>query len=76
MEDEKNNRLKTRAYELWEKQGRPEGKHEEHWQLAEKEFSSEEGFTTSETPHDGAGTGQAPSEPLEQAKRRSRKTII
>jgi hypothetical protein len=29
--------VRRRAYEIYEAQGRPEGRHEEHWRQAEKE---------------------------------------
>lgn len=28
-----------RAYEIWENEGRPDGRHLDHWLKAEKEFS-------------------------------------
>ncbi|WP_271894316.1 DUF2934 domain-containing protein [Candidatus Phyllobacterium onerii] len=46
MEKDKTNHVQKRAYELWEQQGRPDGKHEEHWKQAEQEFSEEEGFAS------------------------------
>ncbi|MFD1746788.1 DUF2934 domain-containing protein [Rhizobium helianthi] len=30
--------IKHRAYELWEAEGRPHGKHDEHWKQATAEF--------------------------------------
>ena len=42
MEDKKKpeeSRIRDRAYQLWEDQGKPEGKHEEHWHQAERELS-------------------------------------
>jgi hypothetical protein len=38
-----NERVRQKAYDLWEKEGRPEGKHEDHWHRATRE-------------HDVAGT--------------------
>jgi hypothetical protein len=35
-------RTRERAYEIWEKAGRPEGKAEEHWRQAEAEIAAEE----------------------------------
>lgn len=32
------NRIRQRAYEIWELSGRPEGRDREHWELAEKEL--------------------------------------
>jgi hypothetical protein len=33
--------IEARAYVLWERAGRPHGRHEEHWIQAEKEILSE-----------------------------------
>jgi hypothetical protein len=37
METDRNELIRQRAYAIWEKDGRPQGKHEEHWQQASKE---------------------------------------
>ncbi len=29
-----DNRIRERAYEIWEQEGRPEGRHAEHWERA------------------------------------------
>jgi hypothetical protein len=34
--------IKNRAYEIWERNGRPEGKEDEFWQLAEQELRNED----------------------------------
>ena len=34
-------RIQERAYEIWEKAGRPEGRAEEHWWQAEAEIAAE-----------------------------------
>ena len=34
-------RVRLRAYLIWERQGRPEGASEDHWHEAEKELSQE-----------------------------------
>jgi hypothetical protein len=39
---ERSQRIRERAYRLWEEQGRPDGVHAEHWQAAEKELEEEE----------------------------------
>ena len=41
MPDEE--RIRRRAHEIWEREGRPEGRHEEHWARARREVESEEG---------------------------------
>ena len=35
--------IRRRAYSLWEKEGRPEGKHRHHWTLAEHELDAQQG---------------------------------
>jgi galactose-1-phosphate uridylyltransferase len=39
----KEERIRRRAYEIWDREGRPDGEHERHWQQAEKELEGEEG---------------------------------
>lgn len=36
--DEREDRIRARAYELWEAAGRPEGRQAEHWEQAEREI--------------------------------------
>jgi hypothetical protein len=33
--------VRQRAYAIWEAEGRPEGRHAEHWQMALSEFERE-----------------------------------
>jgi hypothetical protein len=35
--DDKQDRIRQRAHEIWEKAGRPEGAHQEHWEQATAE---------------------------------------
>jgi Protein of unknown function (DUF2934) len=35
-------RIRDRAYAIWEREGRPEGKDQEHWLRAEAEIAAEE----------------------------------
>jgi hypothetical protein len=39
-----------RAYELWEQNGKPEGREDEFWQLAEQELRNEDKSSPSRTP--------------------------
>jgi hypothetical protein len=32
-------KVRERAYQLWEAEGRPDGRHEEHWYQAERELA-------------------------------------
>ncbi len=41
MPDE--DRIRRRAHGVWEREGRPEGRHEEHWGQARREVEAEEG---------------------------------
>jgi hypothetical protein len=38
--DERTERISLRAYEIWERLGRPEGGHMEHWLEAEREIDA------------------------------------
>jgi hypothetical protein len=44
MADEKDieQRIREKAFELWEMEGRPEGRDKEHWELAKAEIRAEE----------------------------------
>lgn len=46
MQNGRDERVRSRAYELWEKEGRPEGRDKEHWSQAETE--SGDGVPTQE----------------------------
>jgi hypothetical protein len=65
--DEKDQRVRQRAHELWEAEGRPSGRAEAHWQQAEQELQAVQepgsdreaiaeatnyGMETQETPSD------------------------
>lgn len=32
--------IRARAYQIWEEEGRPEGRHDLHWQRAVEQFAS------------------------------------
>jgi hypothetical protein len=44
--------IKNRAYEIWGRNGRPEGKEGEFWQLAEQELRNEDKSSPVRTPDD------------------------
>ncbi len=48
--------VRERAYAIWERMGRPEGAHEQHWSQAEAEFGTE-GTTVVTNPGDEAPAG-------------------
>jgi hypothetical protein len=39
---QKQTRIEQRAYALWQAEGQPDGRHEEHWQRAAREIETEE----------------------------------
>jgi len=41
MHNRPNYHIQTRAYHIWEAEGRPHGHHEKHWHQAEKEIYEE-----------------------------------
>jgi hypothetical protein len=59
-------RIKQRAYELWEADGRPQGQHAEHWARAERELTQAgAGRASAKTANgrapNGAGKANRPS---------------
>jgi hypothetical protein len=40
MADDKHGSIQRRAYEIWEREGRPDGAHERHWREAEREIAA------------------------------------
>ena len=41
MTTEREDRIRQRAHQLWEEQGRPEGRHDEHWSQASSEIGED-----------------------------------
>ena len=42
LETDETERVRQRAHELWEQEGRPEGRQDEHWARACRELQMEE----------------------------------
>jgi hypothetical protein len=42
MDSKKELRIRARAYAIWMEEGRPHGKHEEHWHRAAREIDQED----------------------------------
>jgi hypothetical protein len=42
MQSDRHERISERAYQIWVAEGRPHGRHDEHWQRAEHEIAEEE----------------------------------
>ena len=41
MTPDRDERIRQRAHELWEREGRPHGRHDDHWQQAREEIDAE-----------------------------------
>jgi hypothetical protein len=70
MDRDRDERIRERAHQIWEREGRQEGSHDAHWQRAERELDEEEQEGLDDTPDaplQMAGKGQA-----EVASRRKR----
>lgn len=42
MSDDLNAKVRERAYAIWERENRPEGKHLDHWLSAQSEIEAEQ----------------------------------
>ena len=40
-DNDRDQRIRDRAYRLWEEEGRPEGRHEHHWTQASQQVGDE-----------------------------------
>jgi hypothetical protein len=73
--------IRARAHQIWEREGRPDGRHIEHWELATAELAAEAKPAKKPAALAKAGTGKA-SKKIEPAavappgKRAARKTAV
>jgi hypothetical protein len=42
MDSDEERRIRERAYDIWLREGRPHGRHAEHWETAKAEIAAEE----------------------------------
>jgi hypothetical protein len=66
MDTEKQRQIEQRAYALWEAEGQPQGRHEEHWYRAAREVEAQEGETATvsrrrQAPSRGSLNSRSPS---------------
>lgn len=62
MATDREDRIKRRAYELWEAEGRPEGRQAEHWEQAAREIEAENHTGAGESPEGGQPNGSQESD--------------
>src|SRR3954451_23357975 len=53
--DDVEERVKQRAYEIWEREGRPEGREADHWALAKEEVAIEDNQSQALMPNPSQG---------------------
>lgn len=66
MEANRDDEIRARAYQLWEEEGRPEGRAEQHWFTARESLAIEENHESALLPLD-TGTDAEPIEAVENA---------
>jgi hypothetical protein len=66
MSEDAENTIRLRAYAIWEREGRPEGRHIEHWLLARREIEQETGQAPAAA---GSSGGESPAEQEQHAPR-------
>lgn len=70
MNTDREQRIRDRAYQIWEDQGRPEGGHEQHWLQAEREIDQEgHGNRTFSTAGEAAETSAETAKPKRRSTR-------
>lgn len=55
-------RIRHRAYEIWEREGRPEGRRAEHWERACRELREEDERAKEEAPEEAGDRVHAPAD--------------
>tara|TARA_R110000787_G_scaffold44151_4_gene108224 strand:+ start:218 stop:460 length:243 start_codon:yes stop_codon:yes gene_type:complete len=80
MNDDLNTEIRQRAYAIWERENRPEGRHLDHWLCAKAELEAERApvAAKAEQPTDEpsdspvAAAASTPQKPATRAKRKTR----
>jgi hypothetical protein len=60
--DDRHERIRQRAYEIWEREGRPDGREHEHWDRATKEIDAESSEIAQDPDAASAVTGSSPKQ--------------
>jgi hypothetical protein len=58
-------RVRQRAYRIWEEEGRPEGREHEHWQRAVRDVEAQASTDAGETPTTGEAESKLPPLPTD-----------
>jgi hypothetical protein len=60
MTSDRHERIRKRAHAIWEKDGRPQGVHEEHWHQATKDIDAEDAKLAGKAPAKAAKAAVKP----------------
>ena len=70
MSDERDERVRQRAYDIWEREGQPSGRERDHWDQARREIDQEEqGRTAPKAP--AGGGNEAPKKAVGKPRKAS-----
>ncbi len=64
MSDDREDRIRKRAYDLWERDGAPEGHQHAHWQQAEREIDAEAAQSPAGSQDPQGDTAAKPAKPV------------
>ena len=67
MGDDREDRIRARAYEIWQREGSPPGHENDHWIEAEQELDAENTGAGSAVSHDDKGKRGIPETKADQA---------
>lgn len=67
-EQDHHERIRQRAHEIWESEGRPEGMDADHWSRAEQELRNRMGDDRQDTGDDQPELSQTPAKPKRSRK--------
>jgi hypothetical protein len=69
MAEDLEDRIRKRAHQIWDREGRPEGRAEDHWKLASEEIAIEDNYKDTLRPNPAGGPEATASrtEPVEPA---------
>jgi hypothetical protein len=69
MAEELEERIRKRAHQIWEREGRPENRSDDHWALASEEIAIEDNYRQTLLPNPAGGPEATAlrTEPIEPA---------
>ncbi|AZO55451.1 DUF2934 domain-containing protein [Mesorhizobium sp. M00.F.Ca.ET.151.01.1.1] len=74
MTDDRQERIRNRAHQIWQEEGQPAGHHERHWQQAAADIDREDAGSADKKPaRKASGAGKAKAAPKEKAAAKASK---